>query len=58
MTIPAPAPSAKSDEATIVSGSFDDRRCSVHNSALTTRTTAEASASHNCLAMRSAGIDA
>ena len=58
VTIPAPAPSAKSDDATIVSGSFDERRCSVQSSTLTTSTTASGSASQNCTALRSAGIDA
>ena len=58
VTIPAPAPSANSDDATIVSGSFDERRCSVQSSTLTTSTTASGSASQNCTALRSAGIDA
>ena len=55
VTIPAAAPSAKSDDATIVSGSFDVRRCSVQSSAETTSTTAAASASQNCFAVRRAG---
>src|SRR5680860_667887 len=48
----------KSEEATIVSGSLDVRRCREHSSALTTSTTASGSASTNCRAVRSAGIAA
>lgn len=47
VTIPAAAPSANRDEATIVSGSSEERRCSVHSSTLTTRTTAFSSAAQN-----------
>ncbi len=56
--MPAAAPSANSEEATIMSGFSEERRCRVQSSTLTTSTTASGSAAQNWLAARSAGTDA
>ena len=55
VTTAAAAPSAKREEPTMVSGSFEVRTCSVHSSTEATITTASGSARQMVCACRSAG---